>query len=276
MNIRNRMLANAIIVCLGTGMLTLARGAEMPAHDPAVMHEGHEPASSGSSMSHGMQDHASHGGAVPSDAHGDHAKHMAAMQQPQVKVSSHDYVTPDVTLVDVHGNDVSLRQLLAADRPVALNFIFTTCTTICPVMTATFAKMQRELGEKSSRLNVVSISIDPEFDRPPVLQAYAERFRAGDDWTFLTGRSNDVDNVLRAFDVYAGSKMNHQPITLLRPAHGSTWIRVDGLASGRDLALMVDAQLLASPGPDVVTTASNDEPAHEGHTGHHSTHAAHD
>jgi protein SCO1/2 len=88
------------------------------------------------------------------------------------------------------------------------------------------------------------VSIDPEYDRPEVLKAYAEQFRAGGNWTFLTGDSNDISEVLRSFDSYAGSKMNHQPITFLKRPESPTWVRIDGLAGGADLAREVTARLL--------------------------------
>jgi protein SCO1/2 len=173
-----------------------------------------------------------------------HAAHRAAMQNPRYAATTETYAIPDVELIDQSGTSVSLRALLDADQPIALNFIFTTCTTICPVMTATFAQMRRELGDAGDQLRLVSISIDPEYDRPDKLMAYSEQFQAGPGWDFLTGDSKDIVNVLKSFDSYAGSKMNHQPITLLKSPDESSWTRLDGLASGKDLANEVKTRLL--------------------------------
>ena len=150
--------------------------------------------------------------------------------------SERTYAVPDVTLVDDGSRPVRLREALAADEPVMLNFIFTTCTAICPVMTGIFARVPRELGSEAGRLRLISISIDPEQDTPARLRAYAERFGAGPRWSFLTGRIQDVEAVERAFDAYRGDKMNHEPVTLLRAGPGSPWIRLDGFASPADLA----------------------------------------
>ena len=173
-----------------------------------------------------------------------HAAHRAAMKQPRYVATIENYTIPDVELIDQRGASVSLRELLESDQPIALNFIFTTCTTICPVMTATFAQMRRELGDAGERLRLVSISIDPEYDRPDKLKAYAEQFRAGAGWEFLTGDGDDIVQVLKSFDSYAGSKMNHQPVTLLKRPESASWTRLDGLASGKDLANEVTARLL--------------------------------
>ena len=174
----------------------------------------------------------------------EHAAHRAAMKKPRYSTSVASYDIPDVQLIDELGAPVTLRSLLESDQPVALNFIFTTCTTICPVITATFAQMQRQLGDAAEQLRLVSVSIDPEYDRPDILKAYARQFHAGEGWTFLTGDSTDIVQVMQSFDTYAGSKMNHQPVTLLKSPHSESWIRIDGLASGADLAHEVTAQIL--------------------------------
>ncbi len=150
--------------------------------------------------------------------------------------SERSYDVPDVTLVDDGAHPVRLRDALAADEPVMLNFIFTTCTAICPVMSRIFARVPQELGPEAARLRLISITIDPEQDTPKQLRAYAERFGAGPRWRFLTGRVEDIQAVERAFDAYRGDKMNHQPLTLLRAAAGRPWVRVDGFASPADLA----------------------------------------
>jgi protein SCO1/2 len=214
-------------------------GAEHAAH-----HEDH-----GSAKSHA--DDRDEAPADPHAGHGDsadpHAAHRAALEKSKkagYTVTTERYSVPDVKLLDESGKSVALPTLLESDEPVALNFIFTTCTTICPVMTATFAQMQRELGDDAERVHLISITIDPEYDRPDVLASYATQFQAGGNWTFLTGDTNDIVNVLRGFDAYTGSKMSHRPITLLKRADSDSWIRIDGLASGQSLAHEVTSRLL--------------------------------
>lgn len=146
------------------------------------------------------------------------------------------YTVPDVKLVDADGVAFPLRTNLAnQDSPVILSFIFTTCTVVCPVTSATLAQVQAALGPERDALRMVSVSIDPEQDTPAALKAYAAKFGAGPRWQMLTGSLEDSIAVQRAFDVYRGDKMNHQPVTFLRARAGQPWVRLDGFASASDI-----------------------------------------
>lgn len=168
------------------------------------------------------------------DPHAAHHHHHAAPPQPRRGEAV--YELPDVTLVDQDGERTPLGTLLGADRPVMVNFIYTTCTAICPVMSATFAQVQRELGADAGRVTMVSFSIDPDQDTPAALAEYAQRFAAGPQWRFLTGSVEDSIAVQKAFLAYRGDKMNHTPLTLLRPRPGEVWVRYDGFATAAELA----------------------------------------
>lgn len=152
-----------------------------------------------------------------------------------IKRSLASYPLPDVTMVDQNGKRTALRELLSSNEPVMLNFIFTSCSGICPVMSATFAEVQKYLGRDAGRIRMVSISIDPEEDTPAALAAYAERFRAGPQWEFLTGTLEDSVAVQRAFDAYRGEKMSHTPLTLMRATSDAPWVRYDGFAGAAEL-----------------------------------------
>jgi len=146
------------------------------------------------------------------------------------------YTVPDVVLFDSDARPMRLRELLASDNPVMVNFIFTTCSTICPVMVKVFADVPSRLGSSAKNLRMISISIDPENDTPAQLKSYAKNFGEGKHWRFLTGRVDDIKTVQRAFDTYRGDKMNHEPLTLMRYAQGKSWVRIDGFANPDELA----------------------------------------
>jgi protein SCO1/2 len=166
----------------------------------------------------------------------DQAGPPAAVAAARYERSVASYAVPDVTLVDQDNRPVSLGSLLAPGKGIALNFVFTTCNAVCPVMTATFARMRSELGPDGNGLRLVSISIDPDHDTPTALKSYASRFGGGRDWAFLTG---DVANVLRvqkAFGAFAGAKTEHQALTFFRGPGRDDWVRIKGFASGAELA----------------------------------------
>lgn len=149
-----------------------------------------------------------------------------------------DYAAPAVVLRNRDGAPVALDALLAEDRPIALQFIFTSCATICPVLSASMAQARTRLLETAPDTRFVSISIDPTFDTPSRLKSYGDRFDAGPEWTFLTGKPEDIRKVIVAFDALyeAGNKMYHRPYTYLRGRGGETWLRLDGLLSASALA----------------------------------------
>jgi protein SCO1/2 len=158
-----------------------------------------------------------------------------------------EYAVPDVKLVDQTGRSIGLAELLAADKPVALNFFFASCGSICPVMTSTLAHMRKELGHDGDGLRVVSVTIDPYQDTPGILKAYAKEYAAGKGWSFLTGDAEKIGAVQRAFLADSGGKFNHQLLYFFRAAGSKSWIRVEGLANAADLAGEVRALVPARP-----------------------------
>jgi len=166
---------------------------------------------------------------TPADPHAHHHQMMQA--PPPVSRRMANYVAPEVMLVRSDGVRVNFAHELDDGRPVLLDFIYTTCTTICPVMSQTFAEVQKRLGPEAARVKMVSVSIDPEQDTPTRLAQYARRYEAGPQWSFYTGAVDADVQVQRAFDVYRGDKMNHSPATLFRAAPGQPWVRLDGFAT---------------------------------------------
>jgi len=145
------------------------------------------------------------------------------------KITEVAVAVPDVTLTGMDGRPVVLRALLDGGRPVTLQFVFTTCPTICPLLTGITARVREDLGKDREKIRAVSISIDPEHDTPAVLREYAANFDADPDWHFLTGRLEDIIAVQKAFGSYLGNKMNHPPYTFLRRSPRDPWVRVDGI-----------------------------------------------
>lgn len=159
----------------------------------------------------------------------------AAANAPKYERSVVEVDVPDVALLDQAGRSTRARELLDRGHPVAVNFFFASCRSICPVMTSTFASMRERLG-KDDDLRMVSVTIDPEQDTPEVLRAYSARFGAGPGWSFLTGVPEDVLALQKAFGADAGGKFNHRPLYFLRAPGASSWVRLEGLGGAAELA----------------------------------------
>ena len=170
-------------------------------------------------------------------AHEAHKYHAAKPAQKSYTRLHERYAPPEVTLIDMHGDKVKLKSLLDGEAPVLLEFIFTTCATICPVLSASFASPQGILDRDGAPYRMISITIDPEHDTPRILREYAGRFEAGGRWHFLTGPRAVIERVQKAFDAdYRGNnKMYHQPYTFLRGRKGAAWVRLEGLLGAGEL-----------------------------------------
>ena len=164
---------------------------------------------------------------------------------PMTTTSTVQYSVPELTLVRDDGKSISLPEEMDDGRPVVLNFIFTSCGSICPLMSQVFAQFQRKLGIEADKIHLMSISTDPEQDTPARLTEYARQFRAGPEWQHYTGTLAASLAAQRAFDVYRGDEMSHTPVTLLRAAPGQPWRRIDGFVTPDEL-LREYRQLLAS------------------------------
>jgi len=176
------------------------------------------------------------------DSHGHHTAPETA--DPTRTVDVGEMSIPDVTLLDQDGEEVHFYTDLVEDRVVVVNFVFTTCTTICPPMGANFAKLQRLLGDRAgSEVEMISISVDPAVDTPGRLREWGDRFGRQEGWTLVTGAKPDVDRLLKALEVFTPDKDDHSPIVLLGDDAQGRWTRAYGLAPPAQLAGMVDELL---------------------------------
>ena len=102
---------------------------------------------------------------------------------------------PAFSFIDSHGDEINRRNL---DGKVwVADFIFTTCTMACPVMTGNMNIIHKEF-RNNNNVRIVSISVYPEYDTPEVLTEYASRYDANTDrWHFLTGPEEDVKKLIK-------------------------------------------------------------------------------
>ena len=168
------------------------------------------------------------------DATDPHAHHHHQVSAETTR-SVASYKVPDLKLVRDDGRAVRLADEMNDGRAVVLAFIYTSCTTVCPMTSHTLAQLTKKLGAARDSVHVMSITIDPEQDTPQRLHDYAKSFSAGPEWQHYTGTLEASQTAQRAFDVYRGNKMNHQPAMFVRVAPNAPWVRLDGFATADQL-----------------------------------------
>lgn len=163
---------------------------------------------------------------------------------------------PEFELVDQNGEGFGLDELRG--DPWIADFIFTRCAGSCPVMTQKMRQVGELLGE-GSPVRRVSISVDPEHDRPEVLAEYARRHQVAGEWHFLTGEREAIYQLsIEGFKLGVdatpppGTASPEEPIL-----HSTRFVLIDGEARIRGYydafdpealeRLVSDAQLLARP-----------------------------
>jgi cytochrome oxidase Cu insertion factor (SCO1/SenC/PrrC family) len=147
---------------------------------------------------------------------------------------------PETSVLDQNGDRLSFYNDLVKGRTVAINFIFTTCTTICPPLTATFRRVQQQLGERVGRdVRLISVSVDPATDTPERLREFASKFKAGAGWTFVTGDKPEIDKLLAALGASVSDKNDHSPTILIVNDATGRATRTYGLAPPARLAQLI-------------------------------------
>jgi len=146
---------------------------------------------------------------------------------------------PDVEVVDQDGKNLHFYRDLVKDKVVAINFIFTTCTYICPMQGATFAKLQAALGDRLGRdVYLISVSTDPVTDTPERLKAWGAGFGAKAGWTLVTGKKDDLDQLLLAMTGDPAGRGDHSPALFIGNYDKGVWVREYALAEpGRYIKL---------------------------------------
>jgi protein SCO1/2 len=152
----------------------------------------------------------------------------------------------DFDLVDSNENSVKFKSEAIGDRIVAIDFVYTNCSTICPVVSSVFAQVQEQLGDRlSGELRLVSISIDPNRDTPSRLREYSSKFNAGPGWTWLTGPKRAVDRVLVGLDAYTAEIVDHPSMVLIGDTRTGSWTRLFGFPAPEDIVSRLEERLTA-------------------------------
>lgn len=147
---------------------------------------------------------------------------------------------PNLTLQDQDGKSVHFYDDLIKGRLVAINFIFTSCPTVCPPMGANFAALQKELSRSDRQVSLVSVSIDPQTDTPARLKAWRDKFGGGPGWELVTGKKQDVEKLLKMLHVFSADINLHAPFVVIGNDRTGKWQYVNGLTEPTRLMGLLD------------------------------------
>ena len=147
----------------------------------------------------------------------------------------------DLELLTQDGKRVKFKSDVIGDKLVAMTFIYTFCTTVCPVYNAIFTQLQDLLGERQGReVILISLTLDPARDIPRRMKREAKKFKAKPGWYYLTGKQQNVVQVLKGLDAYYVDFEEHPPMALIGDGKTGTWRRFNGFPMPKQLLAMID------------------------------------
>lgn len=168
--------------------------------------------------------------------HDDHHAHHGKAEAKSVTPQRATVNLTDTPLLDQEGRSVRFKSEAIAERIAVVNFVYTTCTTVCPVTSAVMAQVQGQLGARLGRdVALVTVTVDPVRDTPARLKEYAGRHGAAAGWTWLTGPKPQVDEVLKVFGAYTPSFVEHPPLVMVGDAKSGKWLRFYGFPTPEQL-----------------------------------------
>jgi protein SCO1/2 len=164
-----------------------------------------------------------------------------ARQAEETKPAEDHIVLPDTVLVTQYGEHRRLSSEIINGRIVVIDFVYTSCTTVCPVLSAILKQVQTQLKERvDSEILLVSVSVDPVRDTPARLKAYADKLQVGNGWVWLTGEKQTVDGVLKQLGAYSPNFKDHPSMVLVGDAKSGDWTRYLGFPSTEKIVSKVE------------------------------------
>ena len=158
-------------------------------------------------------------------------------------------VLDNFVLTDQNGKRLAFSKLRG--KPVVINFMYTSCPDVCPLLTASLKIVREHMKPAEARdIRFLSITTDPEVDTPKVLKAYSRRHQAdAAHWSWLTGEARELAPVWQAFGVsvqrLARGLIEHTTLTVVADANGYMRFAYFGSAPDPDV-LLKDVRALAT------------------------------
>ncbi len=154
-------------------------------------------------------------------------------------------------LTDQNGGRVEFGKLRG--KPLVINFMYTSCPDVCPLLTASLKILRDHMKPAEARdIRFLSITTDPEVDTPKVLKAYSKRHKAdASNWSWLTGEARELAPVWQGFGVsvkrLAKGLIEHTTLTVVADARGFMRFAYFGSAPDPDVLLKDLRALETSP-----------------------------
>jgi protein SCO1/2 len=157
------------------------------------------------------------------------AQHGNTAQRSEVRIPIRNF-----SLTDQSGRQFELASIKG--RIILVDFAYTTCPDVCPLMTAALRTVQTNLSATERKtVYLLTITTDPEIDIPKVLAAYAKRYHVDlTNWAFLTGDQSSLAQVWKSFGVRvvrrARGLVDHTPLTAVIDQSGAMRFAYHGAA----------------------------------------------
>jgi len=170
-----------------------------------------------------------------------HARHRSSMARPESPAELADIDLRDHTVLTQDGDEVRFVTDVIDDKIVVMDFVYTTCTTVCPVLTALLSQVQTRLGDRlGDDVVIVSITVDAIRDTPQRLKAYSTKHHAGDGWYWLTGPKPTMDDLLTGLGAYSANFEDHPSMVIVGDGRSGQWKRLFGFPNPDRIMKLVD------------------------------------
>ncbi len=133
----------------------------------------------------------------------------------------------DHTMIDTHNNSLQLVSDAMAEHIVVMNFIYTDCSTVCPVSTNIMKAVESRITEDPElrdKVRLITLTLNPSKDTPDKMKDYSQKHgNASDHWLWLTGKSQAVNESLMGLRAYTAELETHSSVILVGDPQTNHW-----------------------------------------------------
>ena len=151
----------------------------------------------------------------------------------------------DLELFTQDGRKVRFYSDMLEGRTVVINVIYTNCQDACPLITQQLNEVRQRMPELfGKQVFFISLSSDPKRDTPKALKQFAKKQNADvEGWTFLTGRQDHIDHILKKLGQYSENVEGHSTLLIAGNVPAKRWSKI--LANAPSAAIAARLSVLA-------------------------------